>query len=196
MAIDPTAEIPLMQWILAFACGGAFWTLLEYFIHGLLSHRWTTFVSPLHGAHHREPRQVFTSPLAVLPSLALIFAVGSALFPWSTSAAFCAGALAGFARYERVHWRIHFREPRNARERHLRSHHLAHHFRNPRAYHGVTTRFWDRVFRTLPSQCESDYARFENAKPLEGRSNLREVWNPRIVVRSVLAAWRDAPGAG
>lgn len=180
--------------LLAFAIGALAWTFLEYFIHGLLSHRWKTFASPLHGAHHREPRQVFTSPLAVVPSLAVLFAVGAAFLPVATALAFCAGTLAGYGRYERIHWRIHFRQPRNARERRLRAHHLAHHFRNPRAYHGVTTRFWDRVFGTLPASWPADYARFADAKPLEGRSNLREVWSPRLVARSALAAWRGTPG--
>ena len=74
-----------------------------------------------------------------------------------------------------MHWRFHFRPPASERERRLRAHHLAHHFRNPRAYHGVTTRFWDRVFGSLPAECERDYAAVIDLPPLEGRSNLGQL---------------------
>jgi sterol desaturase/sphingolipid hydroxylase (fatty acid hydroxylase superfamily) len=170
------------------------WGFVEYLVHGILSHRYRTFVSPLHLGHHREPRAVFTSPIA----LALATNPGLA-------AAAVGGLLMGFGRYEYVHWRIHFREPRSTRERHLRSHHLAHHFRNPRAYHGVTTRLWDRVFGTLPERWREDYARVEARAPLEGPSNfrwcyapsgaLRELTQVRHRLRARTAGARRGPGA-
>jgi dihydroceramide fatty acyl 2-hydroxylase len=173
---------------LAFAAGlGLFvWTVIEYTIHGPLSHRWKTFVSPLHWTHHRSPRNVFTSPLAAVPVAGLLFAISYAATGLLAAAVFVSAVLVGFIHYERVHWRIHFRLPRNSRERRLRSHHLAHHFENPRAYWGVTTRIWDRVFGTLPTTWPDDYAKFENAAPLVGDSNLRAVWNPRRVLAEVL----------
>ena len=82
-------------------------------------------------------------------------------------------------------WRV-WSSPREAT---LRSHHLAHHFVNPRAYHGVTTRRWDRVFGTLPESWERDYARGGDRPPLEGDSNLRLIWNPIHAVERLRAAW-------
>ena len=79
-----------------------------------------------------------------------------------------------------MHWRIHFRAPRNARERRLRAHHLAHHYCDARNYHGVTTRFWDRVLGTLPADHERDYARVEDHPPLEGKSNFGQVRPTRV----------------
>jgi sterol desaturase/sphingolipid hydroxylase (fatty acid hydroxylase superfamily) len=159
--------------------GYLFWGFLEYTIHGLLSHRWTTFASPLHWNHHQNPRFVFTSPLAIVPTTLLLFAIGALAVGPLIAGAFVAGALAGFGRYEWMHWRFHFREPRNARERLLRSHHLAHHFCNSRVYHGVSMRFWDRVFGTLPTGWREDYARVARRAPLQGASNFAEVWNPK-----------------
>lgn len=159
--------------------GFLFWGLLEYAIHGLLAHRWKTFVSPLHGNHHRNPRNVFTTPIAVLP-IALFLVGAATLAAGPLRAAFLVGGVvAGFARYEWMHWRFHFRAPRSKRERLLRSHHLAHHYYNARIYHGVSTRFWDRVFGTLPVGWETDYARVKDSAPLTGRSNFVEIWNPR-----------------
>jgi len=161
------------------AAGFVFWGLLEYTIHGLLSHRWKTFVSPLHLNHHRNPRNVFTSPIAVVPVTLLLFAATSLVMSPLQASFFVSGAFAGFCRYEWLHWRFHFREPRSKRERLLRSHHLAHHFCNSRIYHGVSTRVWDRIFGTLPAGWEEDYARVGDRAPLTGKSNLVEIWNPR-----------------
>ncbi|MCG8591742.1 MAG: sterol desaturase family protein [Proteobacteria bacterium] len=162
-----------MGWLVSFALGLASWSLLEYVIHGVLSHRFRTFVSPLHWGHHQRPHGVFTSPLAWVPGALLVFGLASLAAGTALAGGFTLGVFLGFARYEWVHWRIHFREPKNERERLLRSHHLAHHFCRPRLYHGVTTRFWDRVFGTLPADCEADYARVASRPPLEGESNFR-----------------------
>lgn len=161
------------------------WGLVEYGIHGMLSHRLKTFVSPIHWGHHRTPAAVFTSPIAWIPIAAAIFGAAWWIAGLSVAVPFTAGLLVGFARYEWMHWRFHFRTARTPREQLLRAHHLAHHFVNPRAYHGVTTRLWDRAFGTLPPTFERDYTRVEAHPPIEGASNLALVWNPRTSARIV-----------
>jgi sterol desaturase/sphingolipid hydroxylase (fatty acid hydroxylase superfamily) len=157
--------------LLRFGAGLILWPLLEYAIHGWLSHRFQTFVSPLHWEHHRDPRRVFTSVLAWAPGAAVLFALLSLGLGMAIAAPISAGALVGFLRYEYVHWRIHFREPRNERQRTLKAHHLAHHFCDPKAYYGVTTRVCDRLFGSLPAKHREDYARVADRPPLRGRSN-------------------------
>jgi len=164
------------------------WTLIEYAVHGPLSHGWKTFVSPLHWRHHRQPRNVFTSPLAAIPVAASLFAASAAIVGPAYAGVFVGSIVAGFIHYEYAHWRIHFRTPRSERERRLRSHHLAHHFTNPRAYWGVTTRIWDRAFGTLPASWKDDCAKFDRMEPLTGPSNLRSVWNPRTVLAEIRAS--------
>jgi len=159
--------------------GFFFWGLLEYAIHGVLAHRWKTFVTPLHGHHHRNPQDVFTSPFAVVLVALLLFGATTLIVGPLRAGGFVGGVLAGFFRYEWMHWRFHFREPRSAHERLLRSHHLAHHFCDARHYHGVSTRLWDRIFGTLPARWKADYARVERRAPLAGKSNFVEIWNPR-----------------
>lgn len=182
-----------LQWVAAATVGLLAWGLVEYGIHGVLSHRLRTFVSPIHWSHHRTPAAVFTSPLAWVPVALLAYAIAVMLVGRLLGVAFMVGLLLGFAHYEFVHWRIHFKQPRNARQRRQRSHHLAHHFVNPRAYHGVTTRFWDRAFRSLPREFRDDYARVADVAPLEGASNLAAIWSPRAglrVARSALDSTR------
>lgn len=167
----------LLTITVAAAAGRACWSLVEYTIHGVLSHRLRTFVSPLHWGHHRTPAAVFTSPLAWVPTAAAVFALSANIAGLAIGAAFTLGLLVGFLHYEHVHWRIHFRAPRNARQERLRAHHLAHHFVNPQAYYGVTGYFWDRVFGSLPRSRESDYARGASHPPIAGPSNLRASWS-------------------
>ena len=176
------------DWAIAAGVGFLGWGLVEYSIHGVLSHRFRTFVSPLHWSHHRNPAAVFTAPLAWLPVATIFYAIAALLVGHFLATGFMTGVLTGFTRYEIVHWRLHFREPRSARERLLRCHHLAHHFVNPRAYHGVTTRLWDRVFGSLPEAFRDDYQRVAERPPIRGASNLRTIWSPR----AALAAAREA----
>ncbi|MBU6280898.1 sterol desaturase family protein [bacterium] len=145
----------LVAWALA---GFASWPAMEYLVHGVLSHRLRTFVSPMHWEHHEDEHAVFTSASAWVPASAFLWAMLALAIGATASAAFLAGLLVGFQRYERVHWAIHFREPRDERERVRRLHHLAHHYRDPSMYHGVTTRLLDRLCGTLPADHEQAYA--------------------------------------
>lgn len=161
--------------LLSFAGGLALWPFVEYGIHGVLAHGLRTPVSPLHWAHHKAPERVFTSPLAWLPGMALVFAGLASWIAVPHAAALTGGLLAGFLHYEYVHWRIHFRTPRSERQARLRAHHLAHHYRNPRAYYGVSNRLLDRAFGSLPSSWSEDYAAGAEHPPLAGRSNLGQL---------------------
>jgi sterol desaturase/sphingolipid hydroxylase (fatty acid hydroxylase superfamily) len=171
------------------------WSFVEYGIHGVLAHRFRTPVSPLHWSHHRTPAAVFTSPLAWVPIALLVWGAAVALAGSVLGTAFTTGLLAGFLRYEFVHWRIHFRAPRGRRQSQLRSHHLAHHFVDPTAYQGVTTRFWDHVFGTLPEGWENDYAQAAARPPIATASNLRASFSPRAtfsVVTKALSRRQDS----
>jgi len=167
MTVEPNLLWTIAPYVLAFALGFAAWPGVEYLIHGTLAHKHRTFVTPLHMGHHKNPRGVLTAPHAWAPTaLALWGALGLAIgFALATPAIL--GLLLGFARYERFHWRVHFDTPKNAREEMLFAHHLTHHYRDPKNYHGVTTRVMDRVFGTLPAHCEDDYAKMKGRPPLE-----------------------------
>ena len=180
--------------VIAAVVGRLCWSPLGYAIHGLLSHRFRTLVTPLHWGHHRMPAAVFTSPLAWIPTAGALFALAVGLSGVALGAAFSLGLLVGFLRYELVHWRIHFCVPRSAHERRLRDHPLAQHFVDPRAYHGVTSHVWDHVFGTLPATRETDYQRGSRFPPIGEPSNLRASWSPVATVRAVRQVL--APSAG
>src|SRR5260370_17352723 len=113
-----------------------------------MGHRNRTCVSWLHALHHRAPRAVFA--LGAWIPVAIVRSAGWAIFGAAPAVIFLGGVAAGFAGYEFVHYRIHFSRPSCALEERLRARHLAHHFREPDAIFGVTSRLWDVVFGTKP----------------------------------------------
>jgi sterol desaturase/sphingolipid hydroxylase (fatty acid hydroxylase superfamily) len=166
-----------------FGAGLLTWTFLEYAIHGWMGHRFATLVTSLHHVHHRDPRAVFALG-AWLPALLPIL-VGAALGArgWTI---FYGGVLAGFALYEVLHYRIHFRAPLCRAEARMRTRHLIHHYCAPALCFGVTTVLWDRVFRTAPSGADGAAlaARVAPIAPLEGPSNVSA---PGAVMRRLIA---------
>jgi sterol desaturase/sphingolipid hydroxylase (fatty acid hydroxylase superfamily) len=166
---------------LIFVAGLFAWTLLEYIIHGVLAHSHRTFVTPLHNEHHVDPRAVFAMR-AYIPT-AIVLIVLLTIFGMAPGMIFLFGMVAGFAVYEYVHYRIHFARPASAIEARLRARHLAHHVKEPDAIFGVTTRFWDVVFRTEPApELMRELATAgASVTPLSGSSNLGRVIRSRIV---------------
>lgn len=142
--------------------GALAWPFVEYAVHGVLSHGLRgTWVARMHWSHHVDPRRVRTPASAWVPAAVLLFGLLTCFMRADLAGAALLGLIAGFLRYERIHYRIHFplaHAPHNQRELLRRQHHLAHHYRNARAYHGVTQRFTDRLFGTLPEHWRADYA--------------------------------------
>lgn len=168
-----------MLLLVSFIAGLFLWSFIEYLIHGILSHRFGTPVSTMHWQHHRDPRRVFTSPIAPLLIVPLLWWLFSLFMGAWFAGVLMAATLCGFIYYEYVHWRIHFREPVNAYQRRLKAHHLAHHYCNARLYHGVGNHFWDRVFGTLndPETRAQHYAKSVNTPVIQGPSNFREIYS-------------------
>jgi sterol desaturase/sphingolipid hydroxylase (fatty acid hydroxylase superfamily) len=128
--------------------GVAAWTLLEYLVHRLVFHRFPG--RRLHQPHHDHPsdpdaeRSSLSTPLLAFPIGWLLIGIagvgdGSAIF---------AGLLLGYLAFIAIHYALHRApiEPNSwlypARMRHLTHHRLEN------CNYGVTTGFWDIVFRT------------------------------------------------
>ena len=129
--------------------GAAAWTLLEYLVHRFVFHLYPTG-RRLHQLHHDHPsdqdaeRSSLSTPLIAFPIGFLLIATagvedGSAIF---------AGLLLGYLAFIVVHYAVH-RWPiepdswlYSAKMRHLTHHRLEN------CNYGVTTIFWDIVFRT------------------------------------------------
>ena len=166
--MNPVATIAF-----SFIGGLAAWTFVEYLIHAWLSHTFRTFASPLHQVHHNDPRRVFTIG-AWLP-VGATWIAGLALWGLAPAMVFYSGMVAGFALYELIHYRVHFRRPRNRLEVYLRERHLVHHLRASDRCFGVTSPLWDRVFSSEIGAAEMRSLRTAVAgtPPLGGPTNVR-----------------------
>jgi sterol desaturase/sphingolipid hydroxylase (fatty acid hydroxylase superfamily) len=152
------SELTVLQAIGLGAAGYAAWTLLEWSAHRAMHLQtrlpWIDRLQDnVHLRHHREPDDLEHSVLrlsASLPLAAFLFGITWLIVRrWELAAAFHAGLLCGYLFYEWVHLTGHG-HVRIPGLRRLHRYHSVHHYvRYDRAF-GVTTRFWDWLFRTLP----------------------------------------------
>ena len=133
--------------------GLAAWTLLEYAIHYWLGHlpKGRILISSEHLKHHSDILYFTPLPVKVRGAVPVLVLAGLAVGPFFGGAAALGFVLAvaiGWTTYEWLHQSIHVHGPRGAYSRWAARHHLHHHFAHPGRNHGVTTPFWDWVFRT------------------------------------------------
>jgi dihydroceramide fatty acyl 2-hydroxylase len=142
-------------WAVPFvALGWVAWDVLEYIIHRKFFHWEGTgpFTRKLHdivhGYHHKFPDddKRLVMPLGASIPLASLIAVLLWLVqvPAATVPTFC-GIVAAYLFYDFTHWSTHYRQPRTAWGRAIRSHHMAHHFADPAHNFGISHRWLDRL---------------------------------------------------
>jgi sterol desaturase/sphingolipid hydroxylase (fatty acid hydroxylase superfamily) len=134
-----------------FVLGAVGWTLAEQLLHDRAGHRakGRTDFSREHLRHHAE-REYFTPTAKKVRTAGPVLGAASAAaaaFAGSGGIAFVVGFGTMYAFYEWLHRRLHTHPPVGPVGRALRRHHFFHHFGDPRRNHGVTSAFWDLVFR-------------------------------------------------
>jgi 4-hydroxysphinganine ceramide fatty acyl 2-hydroxylase len=160
---EPQRPYRDLLWL--FPIGVFAWTLLEYGLHRFVFHiqvpirnqNLRNVVNGSHLGHHAAPRDpsklLVHSSYGVIISVILfgiLYGISGSL---SAAAGVLAGIWAGFLYYEAVHYRVHFNLSNSPLITWQRRAHFFHHFTNNKRCFGVTTPFWDHVFRTaLPRQ--------------------------------------------
>jgi cyclopropane-fatty-acyl-phospholipid synthase len=131
--------------------GGVFlWTFLEYALHRFLLHGLPPF-STWHAQHHRNPHARICLSTGMSLSLIhlLVFLPCWLFMEFWRAFSLTLGVLVGYAVYTHVHHALHHAKSSNAWLGELKIFHARHHtLRVPPGHYGVTTRLWDRVFRT------------------------------------------------
>ena len=149
-SVSETALFGRLEWLTSLVVGVGLWTLVEYGVHRWLYHG-VPFLIPLHDAHHDEPSAYIGAPPLV--GIVLIFFV--IYFPANSvsptiASGLTSGMLLGYMGYQLVHHATHFWKPATGSYLYrARLHHSGHHYHQPIGNFGVTTAFWDKVFRTL-----------------------------------------------
>lgn len=142
---------------LLFLGGMLSWTLFEYVVHRFVFHYITesrvikTFHYYAHGIHHEFPRdhgRLFMPPAIALTVAAVVFGFFY-LIMGVRAFMFFPGFVIAYLLYAFLHYSIHrYRPPRGLKF--LWRHHLQHHYRCPKRAFGVSSPFWDFIFRTMP----------------------------------------------
>lgn len=138
--------------LVALGGGWVFWTWFEYTVHRFVFHGNNRFAEE-HAKHHLdEGAFIGVSPVWTVAGFCTLFAIAAAVFGLQDAQMFTAGTLLGYFRYIWVHDRMHHSEIAPGHGLYaLKIHHVGHHRGTPGNY-GVSTKVWDRVFRTLPTR--------------------------------------------
>lgn len=162
------------------------WTLFEYFAHRYLFHfeaesrLGQRIVYIFHGNHHEYPRdrmRLFMPPVPSIIFASVVFAIIwglSYLFTGTGNYAFVffPGFVIGYLLYVSAHYAIHAFPPPPGLKALWRNHHL-HHYKYPEKGFGVSSTFWDHVFRTVPK----DEDRVQERRTYSPRRNLSDTTN-------------------
>jgi sterol desaturase/sphingolipid hydroxylase (fatty acid hydroxylase superfamily) len=159
LALSLRAGFTLPAIALRMLLGIATWSLFEYLMHRYAFHfvpRSSLGVAMAylsHGVHHaypRDPHRLLMPLVVSLPVSALIGIAGFGLFGLRPSP-FLAGFAIGYLSYDLIHHHLHQYEGDRSATRivtWLRKYHFQHHFAAPDRQFGVSTPFWDYIFRT------------------------------------------------
>jgi sterol desaturase/sphingolipid hydroxylase (fatty acid hydroxylase superfamily) len=148
IAVDRDTLTRLFVWAAFFGIGLAAWTLLEYWLHRILFH-WVFPFRVLHDMHHAAPTAKIGTPTWVTGSVIC----GCLLLGWEAgfnlASGLTAGLAAGYLWYVSMHHAAHHWRSRPGTYLHTaKLRHASHHHARYPCCFGVTTAFWDRVFRT------------------------------------------------
>ena len=149
-------EMSILAVVGLFLLGVFFWTLIEYVIHRHAFHYEPSskigkqFHFIVHGVHHDYPndgKRLVMPPVISIP-LAVVFYALFVLVFGKAAPAVWSGLAAGYVCYDSVHYAIHHFPMKAGILNRLKQHHLRHHYHNDHSGYGVSSPFWDYVFRT------------------------------------------------
>lgn len=154
IAIDHLSFLAIIGFIVL---GLFIWTLTEYVLHRFVFH-WMPpgkFGAKLHfifhGVHHDYPsdsKRLVMVPTISIPLATLFFFLFNFLLGGINVFPFFTGFLIGYLFYDITHYALHHFNFKNKFWLDLKHHHMIHHYKDMNNGYGVSSKFWDLVFRT------------------------------------------------
>jgi len=133
------------------------WTLTEYILHRFVFHyvpkaEWALRLHFIfHGVHHDYPSDAkrLVMPLsASIPLATGFFFLFKSLLPVDHVWGFFAGFIIGYLVYDIGHYAIHHFNFKSGMWKKIKQHHMLHHYQDPGKGYGVSSPFWDKIFRS------------------------------------------------
>ncbi|SEN53393.1 Fatty acid hydroxylase superfamily protein [Mucilaginibacter gossypiicola] len=149
----------ILGYIGLFAFGLFIWTITEYVMHRFVFHyhpseklEWAQrlhFI--MHGVHHDYPSDA--KRLVLPPSLSIPLSTGFFfLFKWLLPVdyiwGFFPGFILGYLIYDISHYAMHHFNFKSGIFKKIKQHHMLHHYQDPEKGYGVSSPFWDKIFRS------------------------------------------------
>jgi 4-hydroxysphinganine ceramide fatty acyl 2-hydroxylase len=146
--------------ILTLLLGVFVWTLVEYCLHRgifhfddkLPDHKWALYAHFLiHGIHHTipmDPDRLVFPPLLGAGVYLIFFPTVTGLFPGNLGRILLAGLIIGYVAYDMTHIYIHHCTPFIGHFKEMKKYHNKHHYVDGNRGYGITSKLWDKVFRT------------------------------------------------
>lgn len=138
--------------------GGLFlWSLTEYVLHRFVFHfvpksKWGLRLHFIfHGVHHDYPKDRLR--LVMPPSVSIPLAFGfyflfAALLDPPYLYAVFPGFVTGYLCYDMIHYAIHHVNINSGVWLKIKKHHMLHHYQDADKGYGVSSSFWDKIFRS------------------------------------------------
>jgi sterol desaturase/sphingolipid hydroxylase (fatty acid hydroxylase superfamily) len=154
IAIEHIQALSIFAYIIL---GLVVWTLTEYVMHRFVFH-WLPpgklgerihFV--FHGVHHDYPsdsKRLVMVPTVSIPLAALFYFLFRFFLGPVNVLPFFSGFLAGYLFYDMTHYAVHHFNLKSKFWLDLKQHHMLHHYKDMNNGYGVSSKFWDLVFRT------------------------------------------------
>jgi 4-hydroxysphinganine ceramide fatty acyl 2-hydroxylase len=135
----------------------AAWTLAEYLLHRFVFHfkaksefgKKIHFI--FHGVHHDYPsdsKRLVMPPSVSIPLAIIFYFIFRLIFGPVLMFPFFAGFIAGYLFYDISHYAIHHFNMHSKFWLAIKNHHMLHHYQDEYKGYGVSSPFWDYIFRT------------------------------------------------
>lgn len=140
-----------------FAAGIFVWTFVEYVMHRFVFHyvpkaKWAYRLHFIfHGVHHDYPndlKRLVLPPSASIPLALGFYLLFNAILPANYVFAFYPGFIGGYLVYDMTHYAIHHFNFKSGIWKKIKQHHMLHHYQDPSRGYGVSSDFWDNIFRS------------------------------------------------
>jgi sterol desaturase/sphingolipid hydroxylase (fatty acid hydroxylase superfamily) len=158
------ADASLLPVYAGYAIGLLTWSFTEYVLHRFLFHyepesprlKWVWYL--IHGVHHEQPgckTRLVMPPVLSIPLAFLFYGLFYAVIALAIGAPawvpqVFAGFLTGYLIYDMVHYATHNLTMNWGILKFLKRYHLLHHYKTPDDRFGISSPFWDLIFRTRP----------------------------------------------
>lgn len=147
----------ITDFLLAIVGGLFVWTFTEYILHRFVFHfvpasNWGQRLHFIfHGVHHDYPNDA--KRLVLPPSVSIPLATGfyflfAAILPTQYLYPFFSAFISGYLFYDISHYALHHANFKSSFWKRLKQHHMLHHYTDATKGYGVSSSFWDKIFRS------------------------------------------------